>query len=118
MGNVNQPPLFWKFTTVVPFGNGVTANRSRPSGGVAGGDGRRCSETWTGFSGGGARERGKRRTVDKSEIGVVRGRPGGETATVSDHAPTTALLDRFVADITPLLPLLSVWAHGSLAGGD
>ncbi|MEV8630049.1 nucleotidyltransferase domain-containing protein [Streptosporangium sp. NPDC051023] len=37
---------------------------------------------------------------------------------MTDHAPTTALLDRFVNDITPLVPLTSVWAHGSLAGGD
>ncbi|GAA3081244.1 nucleotidyltransferase domain-containing protein [Streptosporangium carneum] len=37
---------------------------------------------------------------------------------MTGHAPTTALLDRFVADVAPLVPLTSVWAHGSLAGGD
>ncbi|MEV7907876.1 nucleotidyltransferase domain-containing protein, partial [Streptomyces anulatus] len=37
---------------------------------------------------------------------------------MTDHAPTAALLDRFVTDIAPLVPLVSVWAHGSLAGGD
>ncbi|MFF9351955.1 nucleotidyltransferase domain-containing protein [Streptomyces sp. NPDC014734] len=32
--------------------------------------------------------------------------------------PTRLLLDRFVSTIRPALPLVSVWAHGSLAGGD
>lgn len=31
--------------------------------------------------------------------------------------PTDALLDRFLAGLTPLAPV-AVWAHGSLAGGD
>ncbi|MEV7010123.1 nucleotidyltransferase domain-containing protein [Streptosporangium sp. NPDC051022] len=35
-----------------------------------------------------------------------------------DHTPTSALLERFLDDITPLAPLVSVWAHGSLASGD
>ncbi|WP_433444802.1 nucleotidyltransferase domain-containing protein [Nonomuraea sp. CA-141351] len=31
---------------------------------------------------------------------------------------TTCLLDRFIAAIRPVVPLVSMWAHGSLAGGD
>jgi hypothetical protein len=31
---------------------------------------------------------------------------------------TGRLLDRFVRDLRPVVPLVSVWAHGSLAGGD
>ncbi|MGW4424309.1 nucleotidyltransferase domain-containing protein [Streptosporangium sp. NPDC004631] len=31
---------------------------------------------------------------------------------------TVELLGRFVADIKPVIPLISVWAHGSLAAGD
>ncbi|MCL8010769.1 nucleotidyltransferase domain-containing protein [Streptomyces sp. AS02] len=31
--------------------------------------------------------------------------------------PTSALLDRFLAELQPLAPV-AVWAHGSLAGGD
>jgi hypothetical protein len=31
---------------------------------------------------------------------------------------TGKLLDRFVNAVQPVLPLISVWAHGSLAGGD
>ncbi|MFC6087183.1 nucleotidyltransferase domain-containing protein [Sphaerisporangium aureirubrum] len=38
---------------------------------------------------------------------------------MNDHAPATAaLLGRFVTAIAPLVPLVSVWVHGSLAGGD
>ncbi|MEO3807516.1 nucleotidyltransferase domain-containing protein [Sphaerisporangium sp. B11E5] len=35
-----------------------------------------------------------------------------------DHAPTAALVDRFLTGIAPLVPLRALWAHGSLAGGD
>ncbi|GAA3194348.1 nucleotidyltransferase domain-containing protein [Streptomyces virens] len=38
---------------------------------------------------------------------------GGKTGRV----PTDALLDRFLTGLAPLAPV-SVWAHGSLAGGD
>ncbi|MFE7530549.1 aminoglycoside adenylyltransferase domain-containing protein [Kitasatospora sp. NPDC057542] len=31
---------------------------------------------------------------------------------------TEHLIDRFVSALRPVVPLLSVWAHGSLAGGD
>ena len=31
---------------------------------------------------------------------------------------TSQLLGRFVGAVQPVLPLVSVWAHGSLAGGD
>lgn len=31
---------------------------------------------------------------------------------------TDQLLDRFVSALRPVVPLVSVWAHGSLAGGD
>ena len=36
---------------------------------------------------------------------------------MTDEA-TGGLLDRFVSAVQPVLPLISVWAHGSLAGGD
>jgi Nucleotidyltransferase domain len=36
---------------------------------------------------------------------------------VTDDA-TSQLLDRFVGAVQPVVPLTSVWAHGSLAGGD
>jgi hypothetical protein len=36
---------------------------------------------------------------------------------MTDEA-TGRLLDRFVSAIQPVVPLVSVWAHGSLAGGD
>lgn len=36
---------------------------------------------------------------------------------MTDEA-TGRLLGRFVSAIQPVLPLFSVWAHGSLAGGD
>ncbi|MGW1428756.1 nucleotidyltransferase domain-containing protein [Streptomyces sp. NPDC001108] len=32
--------------------------------------------------------------------------------------PTEQLLDRFIDDLRPVVPLVAVWAHGSLAGGD
>ncbi|MFC3982454.1 nucleotidyltransferase [Streptosporangium jomthongense] len=38
--------------------------------------------------------------------------------TVTEHAPTAALVDRFVTGLVPMVPLLAVWAHGSLAAGD
>jgi len=39
------------------------------------------------------------------------------TGPVTDEA-TGRLLGRFVSAIQPVVPLVSVWAHGSLAGGD
>lgn len=36
---------------------------------------------------------------------------------MTDEA-TGQLLGRFVSAVQPVLPLVSVWAHGSLAGGD
>ncbi|GAA0655065.1 nucleotidyltransferase domain-containing protein [Kitasatospora atroaurantiaca] len=36
---------------------------------------------------------------------------------MTDEA-TSRLLDRFISDLRPVLPLVAVWAHGSLAGGD
>ena len=36
---------------------------------------------------------------------------------MTDEA-TGRLLGRFVSAVQPVLPLVSVWAHGSLAGGD
>ena len=36
---------------------------------------------------------------------------------IADEA-TAELLGRFVSAVQPILPLVSVWAHGSLAGGD
>jgi len=36
---------------------------------------------------------------------------------MTDEA-TGWLLGRFVDAVRPVLPLVSVWAHGSLAGGD
>ena len=36
---------------------------------------------------------------------------------ITDEA-TSELLGRFVSAVQPILPLVSVWAHGSLAGGD
>jgi hypothetical protein len=34
------------------------------------------------------------------------------------HEATGQLLDRFLGAVRPVVPVLSVWAHGSLAGGD
>jgi hypothetical protein len=34
------------------------------------------------------------------------------------HTSTELLLTRFLAEVGPVLPLVSVWAHGSLAKGD
>jgi len=36
---------------------------------------------------------------------------------MTDEA-TGRLLGRFVGAVQPVVPLVSVWAHGSLAGGD
>ena len=40
-----------------------------------------------------------------------------EVTGMTDEA-TGRLLGRFVSAVQPVLPLVSVWAHGSLAGGD
>src|SRR5580692_427123 len=40
-----------------------------------------------------------------------------EATGMTDEA-TGRLLGRFVSAVQPVLPLVSVWAHGSLAGGD
>jgi hypothetical protein len=39
------------------------------------------------------------------------------TGPMTDEA-TDRLLGAFVSAIQPVVPLVSVWAHGSLAGGD
>jgi hypothetical protein len=55
--------------------------------------------------------------ISMARTGITSAYRVVHTGRVTDEA-TGRLLDRFVGDIRPVVPLVSVWAHGSLAAGD